>query len=68
MRHLSHQQKSQANAEPRDEIGCIVDAGGYHQVLQLATVHALKIAGLIQTERSTWPEQGRRTGTPKAPA
>jgi len=41
----------------RYAIGYVVDAGGYHQTLQLATVAALKAGGLIQTERSSWPAE-----------
>jgi hypothetical protein len=39
----------------RYAIGSVVYAGGYHQVIQIRTMDALKRAGLVQTERSSWP-------------
>jgi hypothetical protein len=36
----------------RDAIGSIVEAGGYHQVIQKSTIRILKLAGLVMTERS----------------
>ncbi len=41
----------------RDRIGQVVCAGGFHAVIQLTTIRLLKQAGLVQTERSSWPIQ-----------
>ena len=41
----------------RDDVGLVVGAGGYHQVIQLGTMARLKAAGLVQTERSSWPAE-----------
>ena len=41
----------------RDDVGNVVGAGGYHQVIQLGTMARLKAAGLVQTERSSWPAE-----------
>lgn len=43
----------------RDAIGSIVDAGGFHQTIQLRTMSILKEAGLVQTQRSSWTEEMR---------
>ncbi len=44
---------------PRAYIGEVVGAGGFHRVIQIKTMAALKAAGLVQTERSFWPEKIR---------
>ena len=44
----------------RDDVGAVVGAGGYHQVIQLGTMARLKAAGLVQTERSSWPAEVRQ--------
>lgn len=41
----------------RESIGHVVAAGGYHDVIQRQTIAKLKQLGLVQTERSSWPEQ-----------
>lgn len=43
----------------RDTIGHVVAAGGYHGTIQRKTMAALKAGGLVQTERSSWPEAVR---------
>jgi hypothetical protein len=43
----------------RDEIGKVVAAGGYHDTIQRRTIAVLKERDLIQTERSSWPEEVR---------
>lgn len=44
----------------RDDIGSVVDAGGYHNVIQRTTIAKLKELGLVQTERSSWPEDTQK--------
>jgi hypothetical protein len=41
---------------PRHAIGVVVGAGGFHDTIQLGTMHRLKLAGLVQTERASWPQ------------
>lgn len=42
----------------RDAIGAVVDAGGFHQIIQQATIDRLIEAGHVQCQASTWsPEQ-----------
>lgn len=43
----------------REAIGHVVGAGGYHQVIQRATMRVLKQAGLIITEWTAMPEEVR---------
>jgi hypothetical protein len=45
----------------RDAIGRIVQAGGFHDVIQVATMRALKRLGLVRTEDSAWPEEVRQS-------
>ncbi len=42
---------------PRHAIGVVVGAGGFHDTIQLKTITALKKAGLVQTERTSWPAE-----------
>ena len=42
---------------PRYEIGRVVGAGGYHGVIQVRTMGALKGMGLVRTEWSSWPKE-----------
>lgn len=55
------EQKHRWSWYSRESIGRVVAAGGYHQTLQVATVRALKRAGLIQTQRSSWAEVTRQS-------
>jgi hypothetical protein len=41
----------------RDAIGHVVAAGGFHATIQLVSMGALKRAGLVQTERSSWSKR-----------
>lgn len=45
---------------PREAIGVVVDAGGYHATIQRGTIRRLKALGLVQTERSSWPDNVRQ--------
>ena len=40
----------------RDAIGRIVQAGGYHGVIQRRSMHALKVLGLVITEDADWSQ------------
>lgn len=44
----------------RDSIGSVVDAGGYHQIIQVRSMEALHDHGMVITERESWPEDVRR--------
>lgn len=44
----------------RDQIGDVVAAGGFHQVIQVSTISRLKQHGLVQTEWRSWPEETQR--------
>jgi hypothetical protein len=41
---------------PREAIGQVVGAGGFHSTIQLKTIGRLKDLGLVESERSAWPE------------
>jgi hypothetical protein len=39
----------------RDAIGAVVDAGGFHQIIQQKTIDKLRERGLVQSQASHWP-------------
>lgn len=41
---------------PREAVGEVVGAGGFHNTIQIKTINILKGKGLVQTQRSSWPE------------
>lgn len=45
---------------PRAAVGGVVQAGGFHRVIQIPTMHALRDRGLVCTLRSVLPAEVRR--------
>lgn len=45
----------------RESIGRVVGAGGFHNVIQIKSMTALKSLGLVMTERESWSEEVRQT-------
>lgn len=47
----------------REAIGCVVGAGGFHDVIQKRTMLTLSAASLVMLEVESWPKEVRRLVT-----